>query len=109
MDFEAEGLGLTLLKGSLGGQDGWNNIYDDGLSPWVLLVIIQQVFIEYLPCAWHGPGLSVLRLGKDAEEESRSPGIQGEGTSGRGDSQSQRTPWTLRVLAEAQGSHLYPS
>lgn len=97
-----------MLKGSLGGQNGWNNIYDNGLSPWVLLVIIQQVFIEYLLCAWYGPGLSVLHLGKDVEDESRSPGIQGKELLAEGTA-SHKGPRGLSVLAEAQGSHLYPS
>lgn len=50
----------------------------DGLSPGVLLVIIQQVSIEYLLCAWYCPGLLVLHLGKEVEDASRSPGIRGK-------------------------------
>lgn len=50
----------------------------DALSPWVPLVIIQQVFFEHLLCAWYCLGLSVLHLGKNMEGASRPPDVWGK-------------------------------
>lgn len=87
VDFEAEGSGRTPATRTPRGSGRLEQPPADGLSPWVLLAIIQQVFIGHLLGAWCCPGLSVCIWAKTCSMQQTS-GSPGKGTLGHGEARA---------------------